>query len=329
MASIDVVIPCYNYGRFLADAVRSVSSQEGVDLRVLVIDNASNDDSLDVAHALAAQDKRIRVIAHSVNQGPTSSYNEGIDEASADYFLLLDADDLLAPGALSRAVTVLENNPNVCFAYGVEGRLDEGHAAQWTAPRTQGGASVVSGRDFIRGLCRWPVNRIGANTVVRRTSAQKRIGHYRSSLPYTDDLEMWLRLATLGGVAGIRDVQAVRRYHGTRMSVHYQSRQARDFVEREKAFLSFFDNEGRQLPDAALLMAQVKKGLGQLAYWSAISHLVRGERRSAVEIMRLSHRWRPRAALLPPVAALLHMDRPLGRTLDIVREGLAPRGGRI
>jgi len=328
MASIDVVVPCYNYGHFLADAVGSVLSQEGADLRVLIIDNASEDDSLEVARALRARDKRVEVMAHSVNQGPTSSYNEGIDKASADYFLILDADDLLAPGALSRALSVLENNPDVCFAFGLEGRLDEGHATRPTVPRTSGGVSVATGGEFIRGLCSWPVNRIGANTVVRRTSAQKRIGHYRPSLPYTDDLEMWLRLATLGGVACISDVQAIRRYHGSRMSVHYQSRQARDFVEREKAFVSFFDNEGRQLPDAPMLMAQVRKGLGQLAYWSAISHFTRGQRRSAMEIMRLSHRWRPHAVLLPPVAALLHMDRPLGRTFDILREALASRGGR-
>jgi glycosyltransferase involved in cell wall biosynthesis len=326
MASIDVVIPCYNYGRFLPDAVGSVLGQEGVDLRVLVIDNASDDDSLEVARVLAARDKRVEVIAHSVNHGHTSSYNEGIDEASADYFLILDADDLLAPGALGRALTVLESNPGICFAYGVEGRLDKGYLARRTARGGPGGASFATGREFIRGLCRWPVNRIGANTVVRRTSVQKRIGHYRSSLPYTDDLEMWLRLATLGGVACMSDVQAVRRYHGGQMSVHYQSRQVRDFVEREKAFMSFFDNEGRQLPDAAILMAQVRNGLGQQAYWSAISHFTRGQGRSAMEIMRLSHRWRPRTALLPPVTALLHMDRPVGRTFDIVREALAPRG---
>jgi glycosyltransferase involved in cell wall biosynthesis len=324
MASVDVVVPCYNYGRFLADAVESVLNQEGVNLHVLIIDNASEDDSLEVASELAARDRRVKVIAHSVNRGHTSSYNEGIDKASAEYFLILDADDLLAPGALARALAVLENNPGVCFAYGVEGRLDEGDRPQRKISRTSAGTSVASGREFIRGLCRWPVNRIGANTVVRRTSAQKRAGYYRPSLPYTDDLEMWLRLATLGGVARVPDIQAIRRYHGTRMSVHYQSRQARDFIEREKAFLSFFDNEGRHLPDAAALMAQVRRGLGQQAYWSAIAHLTRGQTKSAKEIMRLSHRWRPYTSLLPPVTALRHMDRPVGRTFDVLKEALAP-----
>ena len=146
MASVDVVVPCYNYGRFLADAVESVLNQEGVDLHVLIIDNASEDDSLEVASELAARDRRVKVIAHSVNRGHTSSYNEGIDKASAEYFLILDADDLLAPGALARALAVLENNPGVCFAYGVEGRLDEGDRPQRKISRTSAGTSVASGR---------------------------------------------------------------------------------------------------------------------------------------------------------------------------------------
>jgi glycosyltransferase involved in cell wall biosynthesis len=56
MGSIDVVIPCFQYGRFLRDSVGSVLSQDVDALRVLIIDNASTDDSLDVARRLAAED---------------------------------------------------------------------------------------------------------------------------------------------------------------------------------------------------------------------------------------------------------------------------------
>ena len=64
MASVDVVIPCYQYGRFLRDAVTSVLSQGISQLRVLVIDNASTDNSLEVATQLALEDRRVEVIAH-------------------------------------------------------------------------------------------------------------------------------------------------------------------------------------------------------------------------------------------------------------------------
>lgn len=321
MANVDVVIPCYNYGHFLRDCVVSVLAQEGVGLRILVIDNASTDDSLAVARELAARDCRVEVSAHSVNRGATFSYNEGIDWASSEYFLILDADDFLAPGALARATAIMDGNPRIAFTHGIEARLEADgnvriHQVKAGEPQTL----VTTGLDFIQQLCRTPVNDIGANTVIRRTSAQKQVGYYRESLPYTDDLEMWLRLASAGSVACIRTVQAVRRYHASRMSVHYQSVQVRDFVERERAFESFFANEGGFIARADLLMAEARRGLGEHAYWSAIAHFSRGQWRTGLELMRLSHQRRPRSLGLPPLGWLLKMERPFGRAADVLSE---------
>jgi glycosyltransferase involved in cell wall biosynthesis len=323
MPSVDVVIPCYNYGRFLKDCVGSVLDQRGVDLRVLIIDNASQDDSVAVARALTAVDPRVDLVTHAVNRGATRSYNEGIDWAAADYFLILDADDLLAPGSLARATAALERHPESSFTHGIELRLEADgsfppHQASIKGPET----ILSTGTEFIRRLCRTPVNNIGANTVVRRTSAQKKIGYYRPSLPYTDDLEMWLRLATTGSVVNVRKVQALRRHHPTRMSTHYENVQIRDFVEREAAFASFFAHEGWWLPESAQLLALARRGLGEHAYWSALSHISRGHSRTGAKLLRFSHRQRPRMALLPPLHWLLRMDRPLERVTEIAREVL-------
>ncbi len=326
MASVDVLVPCYNYGRFLRDCVASVLAQQGVELRILIIDNASADDSLAVARDLAAGDGRVDVLAHAVNRGATFSYNEGIDWASSEYFLILDADDFLVPGALARAAAVMERNPLISFTHGIEARLEaDGNVRAFQMKPGDPELLVATGLDFIRRLCRTPVNDIGANTVIRRTSAQKQIGYYRGSLPYTDDLEMWLRLASVGSVGCIRTIQAVRRYHAARMSVHYQSVQVRDFVERERAFESFFANEGRTIVEANLLMAEARRGLGEHAYWSAISHFSRGQGRTGAELMRLSHQRRPRALMLPPLGWLVKMERPFGRASEIISEAISFR----
>src|SRR6266404_5936013 len=118
MASVDVAVPCYQFGRFLRDCVTSALRQDIEDLRVLIIDNASTDNTLDVARKLAAEDRRVEVVAHQTNLGPFASFNEGIDWASADYFMLLCADDLLAPGSLARAVSVMAQHPEVNLTYG-------------------------------------------------------------------------------------------------------------------------------------------------------------------------------------------------------------------
>ena len=77
MAKVDVVVPCYNYGRFLEECVRSVLDQSLGDLRVLIIDDASADDLFSVARRLAHIDSRVSVISHPQNWGHISTYNQG------------------------------------------------------------------------------------------------------------------------------------------------------------------------------------------------------------------------------------------------------------
>ena len=120
MSSVSVVIPCYRYGHYLAECVASVlDHQPGVDVRVLIIDDASPDDSAEQARALAAADPRIEVRVHAQNMGHIATYNEGLLEwADGDYSVLLSADDRLTPGALTRAAGLLDARPEVGFCYG-------------------------------------------------------------------------------------------------------------------------------------------------------------------------------------------------------------------
>src|SRR5262249_2335677 len=76
MASVDVIVPCYNYGRFLEECVRSVLNQDGVDVKVLIIDDASSDNTPEVGRALAAADPRVEYRRHAANQGHIATYNE-------------------------------------------------------------------------------------------------------------------------------------------------------------------------------------------------------------------------------------------------------------
>src|SRR5262245_37190836 len=120
MSSVSVVIPCYKYGNFLEECAESVlDDQPGVDVRVLIIDDASPDDSAEVAQKIAARDPRVEVVAHSTNRGNIATFNEGLMEwADGDYCMLLSADDRLTPGALRRATELLDANSSVGFVYG-------------------------------------------------------------------------------------------------------------------------------------------------------------------------------------------------------------------
>ena len=95
--SVTVVVPCYNYGHYLPRALATVLEQPGVDVDAIVIDDASPDGSGAVVRELAAGDERIRAIVHERNCGHIATYNEGLEQATGDYVVLMSADDALAP----------------------------------------------------------------------------------------------------------------------------------------------------------------------------------------------------------------------------------------
>ena len=116
---VSVVIPCYNYGRYLPECVASIThSQPGVAVEVIIVDDKSTDGSLEIARTIAKNDYRVRVIAHDRNLGHIATYNDGLDAATGEFVLLLSADDLLTPGALGRAASLLVAEESVGFVYG-------------------------------------------------------------------------------------------------------------------------------------------------------------------------------------------------------------------
>ncbi|QGN59141.1 glycosyltransferase [Nostocoides sp. HKS02] len=223
MGSVSVVIPCYRYGHFLEDAVRSVlDDQPGMDVRVLIIDDASPDDSAEVARGIAAREPRVEVAAHAANRGHIATYNEGLlDWASGDYSVLMSADDRLTPGALRRATDLLDTHPDTGFAYGNVLWFSDGAPLPKARTRTRGW-SVWPGHQWLERRFRHAQTGIISPEVVVRTSLQQRVGGYDPRLPHVGDQEMWLRLAAHADVGFVRGAdQAYYRRHGQNMSTAY------------------------------------------------------------------------------------------------------------
>ena len=300
MAKIDVVVPCYNYGRFLEECVRSVLDQSLTDVRVLIIDDASSDDSLAVANRLAAADPRVEVISHPVNRGHIATYNEGlIDWAKADYSLLLSADDVLTPGALKRAIDILDSNPNVGLLYG--------HAAYWhegqprPALRTrQSGVTIWSGLDWFRIVCKRGHCVTSTPTAIVRTSVQQAIGGYRADLPHTGDFEMWMRFAVHADVAYVKGVdQAYYRIHGRSMTVDRIP--IIDLKQRKAAYDALFASFGSRVLDAGRLHQQANRKMAKEALWRVCSAYHRGRLATAPvdELLAFAQATYPAVRTLP------------------------------
>ena len=242
---VSVVVPCYNYGAFLPAAVASVLGQEGVDVDVLVVDDASTDDSAAVAQRLAATDSRVDVLVHETNRGHIATYNDGLAKVSGDHVVLLSADDLLVPGSLARAAALLESDPRLGLVYGhapaFTGAVPDldTHARSW---------SVWAPGEWLPPRVRRARNPVYTPSAMMRASAWADVGGYDDRVPHAADMLLWYRTAATWGVGRVNNAaQALYRVHGANMHLTEYAGMLRDLTEQREVVRILFD----EAPDGA------------------------------------------------------------------------------
>jgi glycosyltransferase involved in cell wall biosynthesis len=323
MASVDVAVPCYQYGRYLRDSVGSVLRQGFDEIRVLIIDNASTDNSLEIAHALSAEDGRVQVVAHARNVGHLASFNEGIEWARADYFMILCADDLVAPGAFKRAISLMEAQPDINLTFGREFTVFSDSAVpDIEQPSNPFDWRLMSGDVLVQRLCetgRPDASRfmIPGTTALVRAAVQKQVGYYKDTLPHTSDLDMWLRFGCFGGAAATQAIQGIRRVHPHNRSAslpdcHSWNR------HWEAAFDAFFALEGAAIPNATRWHRRARRALAERAYWGVASNLLRGDYALSLKLLSFALTRCPEMAMLPPVGYLFRQKDTAQRVRNVL-----------
>jgi glycosyltransferase involved in cell wall biosynthesis len=262
--TVSIVVPCYKYGQYVTDCVTSLLKNTEVDLDILVVDDASPDDSWSVVQGLPRLDPRIRVHRNAHNKGLIGTANDGIMAATGEYVVVLSSDDALAPGWLDRAVSHLESHPRAVLAYGPTRRFSGAPPDLWLKRRVR--PVVAPGRDWIGYACGLGVTPMLSPEVVVRTSAQHEVGGYSPELPYSSDMEMWLRLATIGDVVRIGGpVAALYRVSAQSMSRTVYLDLLAELTARRDAFDVWYGFAKERLPDSEALLAKAKHSLARRA----------------------------------------------------------------
>jgi glycosyltransferase involved in cell wall biosynthesis len=186
MPLISIIIPIYNGEKTIRETILSVLNQTFTDIEVLVINDGSTDSTLETISNIT--DPRLKVVSFP-NAGLSASRNRGIKLASGEFISFIDADDLWTPDKLESQFNALNKTPETGVAYSWTNWIDESGQIIYG-----GGNHLFSGDvythlflgDFIEG---------GSNVLIRR-SALDEIGGFNETIQYSEDWEMWLRLAT-------------------------------------------------------------------------------------------------------------------------------------
>lgn len=197
---ISVIMSVYNGERYLREAIESILSQTFTDFEFIIVNDGSTDNSLEIIQSY--HDDRIRVINNEINCGLTKSLNKAIREARGEYIARQDADDISLPNRFEEQIKHLEEHPQVALLGTSIYRIDSGgKILRKTVAMVNPGKSLFRQNQFNHG-----------STMFKR-EAVNRLGGYNELFRYSQDYELWLRLAKYYEVSNLTQVLYKLRFH--------------------------------------------------------------------------------------------------------------------
>lgn len=194
-----VILPTYNRAKTLPKAVASVLAQDEPDFELIIVDDASTDQT--AAWLATLDDPRIRVARSERNQGPSAARNTGIELARAPAIAFLDSDDAYCSRRLSLPLAVLDREPDVVCTLS-SSRKEDKHG--------QGRAAPLPDVKLAAPAFAWAMlaDLVGveSTSITVRTEHAKKAGGFDTALRRTEDREFLIRLARLGALRVLPDV---------------------------------------------------------------------------------------------------------------------------
>jgi len=230
MPAVSVVVSLYNHARYLSQCVQSVLEQSHSDLEVVIVDDASTDGGLDVAHGLQRQDPdRVKVYANPKNLGVSRTRNFAVYKSSGLLLAFLDADDYWRPDKLEKQVQAFGEEPALGLCHcSVSIDCDE-QSARWLAEhRCMDKDALVRWGGSFDAFCREAVsfnqldyfrrllvsNNICLSSVMLRRDVFKQArGFLDGATCQSEDWLLWLKLSMISRFRALPEQLAVYRFH--------------------------------------------------------------------------------------------------------------------
>lgn len=219
---VTVIVASYNNARFLPACLDSLLHQTFADFEVLVVDDCSTDNSLEIARTYSQRDPRIRVISTEQNQGVTHTKHLGLRSATGEYVAILDSDDIARPERLEMQVAWLDLHPETILVAGDYGVIDANGKTITRRKRVPGDDVAI----------RWWLtfgNCLIHSTVMFRRQPASDSGGYDRYYFHGEDLDLYGKLLRLGKFAAIPAVVSLWRSHRASVTKYVTSEEREQY----------------------------------------------------------------------------------------------------
>lgn len=229
---VSVIIPCFNAEKTLKETIESVLSQTYAPIEIIVIDDGSSDNSVDIAKLFGDQ----IIVLQKENGGPASARNAGIRLSRGMYIAFVDADDLWLPAKLNKQISVMEKDTSLGLTF--------------TGYQRFIGDDTARGRDVIKPYGKGTFftqiylgqMAIATLTVVVRRDALQAVGEFdeRPEIQGAEDFDLWLRIADRYEFAYIAEILACYResFDGhNRSNIERAYSSSRNVVEKHRSLM--------------------------------------------------------------------------------------------
>lgn len=218
MCKVSVVMPAYNCCKHIKDAVDSVLHQTERDFELIVVNDGSTDETLDIVDSMAKKDVRVKVLTQANSGKPSIARNRGLKQATGEFVAFLDGDDLYYRDKLENALDVFHRHPGIDMVFHDVNLMDEAGTEQrgtyleavnfaervLSKSKRLGEATFLCDeRTLFFFMCTMVTTILMCSPVIRRKRLTDEDILFPEDLTIGEDVDLWFRLIKSGGVAFI------------------------------------------------------------------------------------------------------------------------------
>lgn len=277
MPKVSVIIPNYNHANYLQERIESVLSQSFQDFEVIILDDNSTDNSLDVINQYKNHPKVKQILTYNENSGSTfKQWNKGINYAKGEWIWIAESDDSCEKNFLESLLQNVGNNQNIVLSYSQSSRMNgvgeiTGNWKTFTHDISNqfSNSFVINGEQFVHDYLSIRNVIPNASAVIFRKDAFVNAGKADEDIRYNSDWLLWIKLALLGDISFCKQTLNHFRYH--EKSVIAKSKNEHIIPFLKKYDIIMFERILKQLKsDKGTLIKKIKHQIAEFSFQEGV-----------------------------------------------------------